>query len=418
MGDPVLVEVKADDAPSGHGGIVTRCSLARGKSMSPGIQAAPFYWRDVVLGPPPRRREKGDCVQVTFHGTDDTGDVRIGFTTVVRVDPGMDRESVFDDVVHVEERLYVQRRFLQRMIDREKALSDRIAMRSRSRLAHMLVAQRRYANGVQAAWMASLLLALIRVQAKVGNALIRGTRAVMRGVVAVPERILVHTENVSIHLASRTGRRTIKQALRDPKSATPYEKTAVLVVLAFALVGIVLLLNSLFALALPGSWEDAYKVVLADFTASLLSTVALPIPAEPLLILHTISLGPVLAITGLLLGKLMGSWMLYLIGDSLNDGLQKKTAKSPRLRRAVGWMQNNADRYGFWLLIPINAIPFLPDLLVLVFAVSGMRFRSFMAGIGVGTLIKFVGIVIAVYAIGPDIVQAFLEHPIQTIRGA
>jgi len=410
----VLVEVKEEGA--GHGGILTRCSLARGRSMSPGIQSAPFYWRDVVMGPPPRRHKRGDCMHVTFHGSDDTGDVRIGFTTVVRVDPGYDSASLHDDVVHVEERLYVQRRFLQRMIDREKAFSDRVAMRSRSRLAHALVAQRRYVNTVRTAWVATVLLWLIRIQARGGNAAIRGMRAVMRGLVAVPERILVHTETLAIHLASRTGRRTIKHALRDPRNATPYEKTVVLVVLSFALVGIVLLLNTVFTFV-PASWHTAYQIVLADFTASLLSTIALPIPAEPLLILHTLSIGPVLAVLGLLLGKLVGSWMLYLIGDSLNDGIQKKTAKSPRLKRGVLWMQRNADEYGFWILIPLNAIPFVPDLLVYVFAVSGMRFRSFMSGIAAGTLLKFVLIVIAVYIIGPEAVRGFLDHPIQTMRG-
>jgi len=411
----VLVQVRPEDA-DGPGGIIARCSLARGKSMSPGIQAAPFYWRDVVYGPPPRRRQRGDCIHVTFHGTDDTGDVRVGFTTIIRVDPGLDRHSTRDDVVHVEERLYVQRRFLQRMIDREKAFSDRLAMRSRSRLAHALLAQRRYVNTVRVAWIATLLLWLIRVQAKAGHAAIRGMRTALRGAVALPELVLTHTENLSIHLASKTGRRTIRHALADPRNATPYEKTAVLVVLSFALVGLVLLLNSIFALTPPG-WTRAYKTILADFTTSLLSTIALPLPAEPLLIRHTIDFGPVLAITGLFLGKMVGSWMLYLVGDSLNDGIQKKTAKSPRMKRIVEWMQRNADQYGFWILIPLNAIPFVPDLLVYVFAVSGMRFRSFMAGIGVGTMIKLVGIVIAVYAIGPDVVDAFLRHPIQTMRG-
>lgn len=412
----MLVELPSDARAPDHGGVVARASLARGRSMSPGTRQAPFYWRDIVYGPPPRRRTRGACVHVTFHGSDDTGDVRIGFSTLVRVDPGADVDSALDDVIHVEERLSVQRRFLQEWIDRERAFSDRLALRMRSRLAHALVAQRRYTNRRTWSPLVVVLMVLIRVQAKLGDALIRGTRATMRALVAFPDAILTHSENAGIHLGSRTGRRSVKQALRDPKNATPYEKTVVLVVVSFGLVAAVLLMNTVFTFV-PASWKAAYGHVLADFTASLLSTVALPIPAEPLLIAHTLLLGPVLAILGLFLGKMVGSWMLYLVGDSLNDGIQKKTERSPRIKRVVGWLQANADRYGFWLLIPINAIPFLPDLFVYVFAVSGMRFRSFMAGIALGTLLKFAAIVVGVYLIGGDVVQHFLDHPIQAARG-
>lgn len=413
----MLAELHHDTPAPGPGGVIARCSIARGRSVSPGIQQSPFYWRDVVLGPPPRRRQKGGCMHVTFHGSDDTGDVRIAFSTVLRVDPGADADSATDDIIHVEERLNVQRRFLQEWIDRERGFSDRMALRMRSRLAHRLVRQRRFANRRSWPPLVAVLVALIRFQAKVGDATIRATRTTMRSLVAIPDAILTHSENAGIHLGSRTGRRSIKAAFRDPKSATPAEKTVVLVLIAFGLLGGVLLLNTVFTFA-PGPWARAYTGALGDFTASLLSTVALPIPAEPILILHMFTLGPVIAVLGLFLGKMVGSWMLYLLGDSLNDGIQKKAQNSPRFKRMVDWLQANADRYGFWILIPINAIPFLPDLLVLVFAVSGMRFRGFMGGIALGTLVKFIAIVLAVYAIGGDTVQQFLDHPIATIRGA
>lgn len=408
------MEVAPDDGLLGS--IVTQCSVARGRTMSPGIQQAPFYWRDVVDGPPPRRRWRGDCVQVTLHGMDDTGEVRIGFTTMVRVDPGMDKDSYLDDIVHVEERINVQRRLLQEFIDRERALSDRLALRMRSRLAHTLMAQRRRVNAIQTAWLASFFLVLIRLQARVGDAGIRGIRAGLRSLVAVPDMVLTHGENARIHLASRSGRRTLRTAFGDPRNASPEEKTLVLVVLAFGLVASVLVLNTVFTTVFPQG-APAYRDALADFTASLLSVLALPIPAEPILIGRTIAVGAVLAFTGLFLGKLVGSWMLYLLGDSLFDAIEKKTAKSPRMRRAIGVMQRNADRWGFLMLVIINSVPLMPDLLVYVFAVSGMRFRTFMLGVGVGTALKFIGIIIGVQLIGPDVVSAFFAHPIQTLRG-
>lgn len=396
-----------------RGGLVTRTSLARGKAMSPGIQAAPFYWRDVVTGPPPHRRVRGDALHVTFHGTDDEGDVRVSISTIVRVDPGANIDSALDDVIHVEERLNLQRRTLQELIDRERAFSDRLALRWRSRLARALVAQRRAANRVNVSWIVTTMVWLIRLQAKVGNAAIRGTRSFLRGLVVVPDFVLARSGTAAVHLGSRSGRRDVWRATLDPASASPAEKSIVLVLISFSLVGLVLLANATLPPFLPFYYET-----LADFTTSLLSTIALPIPAEPLFIQRVIRWGVLVGIVGPFLGKMVGSWMLYLLGDSLNDGIQQKTAKKPRLARLVAWMQRNADRWGFWILIPINAIPFLPDLLVYVFAVSGMRFRSFMGGIAVGTLVKFVAIALGIYFVGSDAVAGFLEHPIQTLRGA
>lgn len=404
------------EAASEHGGLVTRCSLTRGRNLSPGLQRGPWYWRDVVHGPPPRRRIRGDAIHVTFHGLADDPDVRLGFTTVVRVDPGVHADDPADDIIHVEERLNLQRRVLHELVERERAFSDRLALRWRSRLAHGLASQRRFANARKTAWVAAALLALVRLQAKIGHAVIRGTRAFLRSLVAIPDAILSHGETASVHLASQTGRARLRRALVDPAAATPIEKSVVLVLVAFSLLGIVLLLNTLFA-AVFVDQARVYQGVLADFTSSLLSTIALPIPAEPILILHGGQVGFAIVFAGLFLGKMVGSWILYLMGDSLNDGIQKKTAKSPRMERMVSWMQRNADKWGFWLLVPINAIPFLPDLLVLVFAVSGMRFRGFMGGIALGTILKFSAIIAGVYWLGPERIQAFLDNPIQSLGG-
>lgn len=402
---------------SEKGGIVARCGVSRGRSLSPGIQQSPFYWRDIVHGPPPRRHEKGDCIHVTHHGMDDNADVRLAFTTLVRVDPGMDKDRADDDVVHVEERLNVQRRPLQEFVDRERAFTERVCLRMRSRLAHRLVAQRRFANTVQTAWLVSAILVLIRVQAKVGNAAIRGFRAAMRGLVAIPDAILTHTTNVSIHMGSRYGRKILRRAIRDPANATPQEKTLALVVGTLVLAGTILFLDLLFTTFLT-RYAGTFATIQLDFLKSLAAVIALPFPVEILLISSVLAVGAVLGFTGLFLGKLVGSWMLYLLGDSLFDGIRKKTKTNPKLERAVGLLQRNANTHGLWMLFLINAIPFVPDLLIIVFAVSGMKFRSYMLGIALGTAVKFIGLIIAINVVGPDAIRAFMEHPIQTMRGA
>lgn len=398
------------------GGIIARSSVARGRSLAPGIQKTPFYWRDVVHGPPPRRRQRGDCVHVTFHGTDDSGDVRLAFTTIVRVDPGMDKDSPDDDITHVEERVYVQRRVLQELIDRERAFTDRIALRMRSRLAHSLVTQRRAANGIELAWMMTLALVLIRLQAKVGNALIRGFRGFMRAIVAIPDAILVQTERASIHLASRSGRRWLRKAIRDPASATPQEKAGVLVWLTFAMLAFAFVASMAFATVLS-RWDVYFQRFLVDFTSSLLGAVAIPLPIEITFVNSVARVGYLLGGLGLFAGKMVGAWMLFLLGDSLFDGIQKKAKKSPRWAKAIRWLQSNANKYGFLLLVLLNGLPLAPDAMIIVFAVSGMRFRSFMWGIAVGTALKFVMLGALIFLVGPETVTQFMEHPIATLRG-
>lgn len=412
----IVVPEDAEAPAFDRGGIVARCGLSRGRTLSPGIQRTPYYWRDVVHGPPPRRRLRGDCSQVSFHGTDDSGDVRLAFGTIIRVDPGADPEATDDDIIHVEERLYVQRRLLQEWIDRERAFSDRMALRMRARLAHSMVSQRRAANRLQYAWTAAVFIALIRFQAKAGTASIRAWRGFMRSIIAIPDFVLTHTERVSIRLASRTGRRTLKQAVRDPASATPQEKSALLVVMAFGIVAAVLLLNTAFAITFLARWGHGYQVFLRDFVASVLGTIALPIPAEIFFVASIVAVGFVFGGLGLFVGKMVGAWMLYLLGDSLFDTLNKKSG--PKMRATIGWVQRNANRYGFATLLALNAIPLAPDALIIVFAVSGMRFRSFMLSIAFGTIIKFTILALLIAFVGPEAVQTFMEHPIQTMRGA
>lgn len=418
--------VASEDARSlpeiDRGGIVARCAVTRGRTLAPGIQKTPYYWRDVVHGPPPRRRERGDCTHITFHGSDDSGDVRLSFGTLVRVDPGMSKDSALDDIIHVEERLYVQRRLLQEFIDRERNFTDKVALRMRSRLAHSMVKQRRYANRVEQAWMASALIGWIRFQARAGNASIRGFRAFMRGLVALPDAILTQTERASVHLASKSGRRWLKRAIRDPTAATPQEKAGVLVWLAFATTAWVLVIAALFATVLS-RWDAFFQAELGDFFLALGNAVGVPLPpSETAYVARLIEMAEIfgrlapailIAAVGVMAGKILGSWMLYLMGDSLFDGLNKKSG--PKLKRALHALQRSATKRGFLYVTIISAIPAAPDPLIIPFAVSGMKFRSYMWAIAFGTILKFAILAGLIVWIGADRVGAFMEHPFRTM---
>jgi len=111
-------------------------------------------------------------------------------------------------------------------------------------------------------------------------------------------------------------------------------------------------------------------------------------------------MGPTLAFAGFFLGKAMAVWILYLLGESLHDWFLRR-AKG-RTRGVMDWLHRHADRHGVLALVAINAVPFAPEQLVLVLAVSGMRFRSWMAGNLIGSAIKIGGVVLLTLAIGPE----------------
>lgn len=342
--------------------------------------------------------------------------MQVSYSTILRVDPGADMESPLDDVVHVEERVTVQRRALHEMIDRQHAFVDRVTLAWRARLAARHARHRRALLGVRVRWLAAALLWLVQAEARAWNAVWEATRRALLAPVHVPDRLLTRSRTAALHLQTRSGRRSLRMAVVDPGNATPQEKSIVLLLAVGFLLFFVLVASNFVALAFTGAAE-AYQRLVGDFTAAVLSVLALPIPLEPLLILSVLALGPVLGATGLLLGKVVGSWMLYLLGDTLFDEVERKTAGRPRVKRVTDWMRAKADKSGFWLLAVINAVPFVPDLLVYVFAVSGMRYRGYLGGILVGTLLKFGAIILGVHFVGPDRVQEVLDHPLRALTG-
>lgn len=395
--------------------VALQWTLARSRPASPGIVATPYLWRNLLDGPPPRSRRRGEGTYVLYHGMEHTLDVRIAYNTVVTVHAGADLDSTHDDVVRVEERLAVQRRALHELLDRERRFTERLTLRWRERHATRLAAHRRAAAAVRLAWFAAFLSRVVHVEARLGDSFISATRRLLRGLVVVPDKALTAVTGASLHLETRTGRRGVRYALFNPTLATSHEKGIAFLVALLGLVATVLFASNLFALALPGL-ATGYQRFMADFTASLLSVLALPIPQEILLVASTLAVGPVLGILGLLAGKIVGSWMLYLLGDTVSDALESKTATRPRLRRVTDAFRRNADRHGFWMLSIINAVPFVPDVLVYPFAVSGMRYRGYLGGILFGTLLKYVAIVAAIYVVGPDQVRAFLSDPFAAMR--
>ncbi|GEM_PF-4360572 len=417
MEAPTTARPEAEDPASipvtpSYGIVNVVSSVKRGRHPHPGIQYVPFHWRDLVEGSPPRRRTKGEGAYGVYHHTDIDEDVRVTFSTIVSIDPGIDLESTLDDVINVDVKITVQKRFMQELIDREKAFSDRLAAKLRNKLNTSLQRRREETHG-SGTW-ARFKHLTIRVQAKVGMAGVRTLHKVMRGSVAIPDAIVQRSLSTGAALGGRTGRRVMKKGFRDPTRLTNEEKGVMLFLAAIGLTAGILVVTfglAVIARDLLPTWVSALK----NAGANVLTAMGVPIPAEVLLILSVVADGAILAFVAAFVGRMVGVWLVYLLGDSLNHEIHKKTKKSPRMKRAVDWMNRNAEKRGFWILVVINALPLIPDVLLYVFAVSGMKFRKYMGGIAVGTLIKFGVTVAMVLYVGGPVVQEFSEHPIAHI---
>lgn len=383
-------------------------SLFRGRPPRAGVLAPHYRWRDIMEGPPPRRSRKGEGAYVVYEGIEVGRDLRLAFATIVSVDPGTDLADASDDIITVDARVTVQPRAFLTLLDRERRTMDAWATRWRWRVARVVAMQQRGVRDIAPPWWVPLGMALVRLEGKLLQGIVGGVRQGARSAVELPDNVLSRAVDARSHLEGRGARRDIWVGLRDPAKLSNPQKGVLLTLSAAALLATVFILNSILVLFAPGI-ATQYRAFLSDGFTSVLATVALPIPLEPLLIFSTLTNGAAQALTAILLGKMIGAWMLYLVGDSLNDAIASKTAGRPRVARVVESLKRGADRFGFLLLIAFNALPLIPDTLIYVFAVSGMRFRSYFAGIAVGSALKLGGIVLAIHLVGPARVAEFFS---------
>lgn len=384
-------------------------SLKRGRRPPQGVLEPKYTWYDVLDGSPPAKRERGQGAYALYHGTEVSEEVRLSYSTVVQVDPGVDSASLHDDLIHIDARISVQKRTLLEFMDAERAFTDRVTNSWRTYLGKRLVAQRQTANKLPA-FMKKGAIKAIKLEAKVMNAVIDGTKNVNRAIVQVPDALVSRMLRAQAHLEGRIGRKSLTEGLRNPATLSNEQKGVVLFLSTMILVTFLILLNSVFALLLTDQ-AAAYKRFVADAAVSMLSVLGLPLPSEPLVIRTTIDYGPLLAFCASVSGKMVGVWLLYFIGDSLYDQVNAATKGRPRLAGFIAFLNRNAEVHGFWVLILVNSIPLVPDILLVVFAISGMHFKKYFAGIGIGTAIKTAGICSAVLILGEERVLGFFSNP-------
>lgn len=387
-------------------------SIEYGARPEPGMQRALYLWRDVLDGDAPARAKYGEGAYAVYHSIDIDESVRITHQTLVHVRATRRRKAGGEEEHRIvaDARVSVQKRALLEVMDEVRQFADQRAARQREALARKL-AKRRSAALQQNRLSRRVAFARIRGRARMSNSLIRTQRRVLRGLVEVPDSIISGALRVESHLSTRLGRQDLAVGLADSRKLTQDQRSALLFLTAVGLLAGVLLASLAVALVVP-EYATVYRRLLQDAGTQFVGLFGLPIPIELPFIFSLAAMGPALAFTGFFLGKMIGAWVLYLLGDSVRHHLEKKSkAKGQGPPKLLTWMESKGQKYGFVLLILDNALPLAPDQLMLVLAVTGMRLRSWMWGIAIGSAIKYGALIAGYYYFGPEFVEGFFSRP-------
>ncbi len=143
--------------------------------------------------------------------------------------------------------------------------------------------------------------------------------------------------------------------------------------LAWALSGIILAVAA--RPALP-NFKATYELFFYGVATSLF----LPLPFETLLSTARASLGVGWTVLVAAVSKVVGAWLVLLMGDRANAGVEQLIGRFPRLRDVWNKATALAQRYGYAAVFVLFAFPFMSDTAPLfLLAVMHMRKSIFLA---------------------------------------
>lgn len=180
-------------------------------------------------------------------------------------------------------------------------------------------------------------------------------------------------------LSDPAQRRLLARSLVDESFLTPRRRKAVFSILlwgslfVWATVGIILAIVNRDAL---GTYQSVYSL----FFYSLATSIFLPTPFEILLSNARVALGVFWTVLVAAIAKTAGSWIVLMMGDKANEGLATLLEKKPLLKRIFQGLQRFAQKFGYFAVFLLFAIPFMSDTAPLfILAVLKMRKSIFLA---------------------------------------
>ena len=174
-------------------------------------------------------------------------------------------------------------------------------------------------------------------------------------------------------------RALLLRSLVDESLLTPRRRKAVFSILlwgslfVWVTIGVVLAIVNRHAL---GTYQSVYSL----FFYSLATSIFLPTPFEILLSNAREHLGIVWTVAVAAVAKTAGAWIVLMLGDKANEGLETLLEKRALLRKIFQAMERFAQKFGYFAVFVLFAIPFMSDTAPLfVLAVLKMRKSIFLA---------------------------------------
>jgi membrane protein DedA with SNARE-associated domain len=180
-------------------------------------------------------------------------------------------------------------------------------------------------------------------------------------------------------LSNGEQRSLLLRSLVDESLLTPRRQKAVFSILLWGslalwvTVGLVLFFVNRPAL---GTYQSVYSL----FFYSLATSIFLPTPFEILLRNAVEHLDVWWTVLIAATAKTVGAWIVLLLGAKANEGLETMLEKRAFLRKVFSAMERFAQKYGYFAVFTLFAIPFMSDTAPLfVLAVLNMRKSIFLA---------------------------------------
>ncbi len=218
---------------------------------------------------------------------------------------------------------------------------------------------------------------------RIGDRLVRSNNELVASITGLPAQL---RDDWAL-LKDPEQRRLLARALVDDSLLTTRRRKAIFSLLLWGslllwvCVGIVVAAVNRDALA-------TYQSVYALFFYSLATSLFLPTPFEILLGNAVEELDVFWTVLVASVAKVVGSWLVLLMGDKANEGLRQMLERHETLAHLFRRLEAFAQRFGYFAVFVLFAIPFMSDTAPLfVLAVLNMRKGVFLA-------VTFVAIVV------------------------
>jgi membrane protein DedA with SNARE-associated domain len=207
-----------------------------------------------------------------------------------------------------------------------------------------------------------------------GDRLARANNDALSGITGLPAQF---KDNWAL-LSDPSQRSLLLRSLVDESLLTPRRRKAVFSILlwgslaVWVSIGLVLFFVNRPAL---GTYQSVYSL----FFYSLATSIFLPTPFEILLSNAKDHLGIPWTVLVAAVAKTAGAWIVLMLGAKANEGLETMLEKRPLLRKVFTAMERFAQKYGYFAVFVLFAIPFMSDTAPLfVLAVLNMRKSIFL----------------------------------------